>query len=98
MPLMTGMAVVFRWLGSGRYVADARCQEQLFGPVPMAGEALVRFADERRTAPVTDPSPVLAARRLTRTPRAYPWGVGWVQVILYWAIMPMAAWSMRWQW
>jgi hypothetical protein len=24
--------------------------------------------------------------------------LGWVQVILYWAIMPMAAWSMRWQW
>ncbi|GAA3799316.1 hypothetical protein GCM10022403_036610 [Streptomyces coacervatus] len=34
----------------GRYVADPRRQEQLFGPVPTAQEALAPFTDELRTA------------------------------------------------
>ncbi|TCO46772.1 uncharacterized protein YbjT (DUF2867 family) [Kribbella antiqua] len=46
MPLLTDMAAMFRWIDSGRYVADTRRQEQLFGPVPTAEDALARFTDE----------------------------------------------------
>ncbi|MFD9466028.1 SDR family oxidoreductase [Streptomyces sp. NPDC060027] len=50
MPLIKDMAAMFRWFETGRYVADPRRQEQLFGPVPTAEEALARFTDELRTA------------------------------------------------
>jgi uncharacterized protein YbjT (DUF2867 family) len=49
MPLVKDMAAMFRWFETGRYVADTRRQEQLFGPVPTAEEALARFTDELRT-------------------------------------------------
>jgi len=50
MRLIKDMAAMFRWFETGRYVADPRRQEQLFGPVPTAEEALARFTDELRTA------------------------------------------------
>jgi uncharacterized protein YbjT (DUF2867 family) len=50
MPLVKDMAAMFRWFDTGRYVADPRRQEQLFGPVPTTEEALARFTDELRTA------------------------------------------------
>ncbi|MET8077709.1 hypothetical protein [Streptomyces sp. NPDC005303] len=34
----------------GRYVAESRRQEQLFGPVPTAEDALARYTDELGTA------------------------------------------------
>jgi uncharacterized protein YbjT (DUF2867 family) len=46
MPLIKDMAAMFRWFETGRYVADPRRQEQLFGPVPTAEEALARFTAE----------------------------------------------------
>ncbi|MGW0515809.1 SDR family oxidoreductase [Crossiella sp. NPDC003009] len=51
MPVVKDMAAMFRWFETGRYVADPGRQEQLFGPVPTAEEALARFTDELRTAP-----------------------------------------------
>src|SRR4051794_22315937 len=48
MPLIKDMAAMFRWFETGNYVADPRRQEQLFGPVPTAEEALARFTDELR--------------------------------------------------
>ncbi|MGX5210306.1 hypothetical protein ACWKT3_16690 [Streptomyces violaceus] len=46
-PVVKDMVAMFGWFDTGRYVADPRRQEQLFGPVPTAEEALARFADER---------------------------------------------------
>ena len=40
------MAAMFGWFDTGRYVADPRRQEQLFGPVPTAEDALARLTDE----------------------------------------------------
>jgi hypothetical protein len=37
---------MFGWFDRGRYVADPRRQEQLFGPVPTAEDALARLTDE----------------------------------------------------
>ncbi|MFD3505158.1 hypothetical protein [Streptomyces sp. NPDC058678] len=50
MPLVKDMAAMFGWFDTGRYVADPRRQEQLFGPVPTAEDALARYTDELRTA------------------------------------------------
>lgn len=50
MPLIADMAAMFRWFETGRYVADPRRQEELFGPVPTAEETLARYTDELRTA------------------------------------------------
>ncbi len=50
MPIVKDMAAMFGWFDTGRYVADPRRQEQLFGPVPTAEEALARLTDELRTA------------------------------------------------
>jgi uncharacterized protein YbjT (DUF2867 family) len=46
MPLIKDMAAMFRWFETGRYVADPRRQEQLFGPVPTAEDAIARFTAE----------------------------------------------------
>ena len=46
MPTLKDMAAMFRWIDSGRYVADPRRQEQLFGPVPTAEETVARLTDE----------------------------------------------------
>ncbi|MEB3370505.1 SDR family oxidoreductase [Saccharopolyspora mangrovi] len=46
MPLLKDMAAMFHWFDTGRYVADPHRQEQLFGPVPTAEDALARFTDE----------------------------------------------------
>jgi len=50
MPIVQDMAAMFRWFDTGRYVADPRRQEQLFGPAPKAEDALARLHDELRTA------------------------------------------------
>ncbi|MFD4560383.1 SDR family oxidoreductase [Streptomyces sp. NPDC058469] len=49
-PVVKDMAAMFGWFDTGRYVADPRRQEQLFGPVPTAEHALAQFTDELRTA------------------------------------------------
>ncbi len=49
-PVARDMAAMFGWFDTGRYVADSRRQEQLFGPVPTAEDILARFTDELRTA------------------------------------------------
>jgi len=49
-PVVKDMAAMFGWFDTGRYVADPRRQEQLFGPVPTAEDVLARFTDELRTA------------------------------------------------
>ncbi|MFI5681957.1 SDR family oxidoreductase [Streptomyces cellulosae] len=46
MPVVKDMAAMFGWFDKGRYVADTRRQEQLFGPVPTAEDAIARFTDE----------------------------------------------------
>ncbi|MEV0905552.1 SDR family oxidoreductase [Streptomyces hokutonensis] len=48
-PVVKDMAAMFGWFDTGRYVADPRRQEQLFGPVPTAEDALARYTDELRT-------------------------------------------------
>jgi uncharacterized protein YbjT (DUF2867 family) len=65
MLLIKDLAAVFRWFETGRYVADPRRQEELFGPLPTAEEALARCTDELRTAQHRwqAPRPILAARR-----------------------------------
>lgn len=50
MPLVKDMAAMFGWFDTGRYVADTRRQEQLFGPVPTAEDTLARYTDELGTA------------------------------------------------
>jgi uncharacterized protein YbjT (DUF2867 family) len=49
-PVVKDMAAMFGWFDTGRYVADASRQEQLFGPVPTAEDVLAQFTDELRTA------------------------------------------------
>jgi uncharacterized protein YbjT (DUF2867 family) len=49
-PVVKDMAAMFGWFDTGRYVADPRRQEQLFGPVPTAEDALAEYTDELRTA------------------------------------------------
>ena len=46
MPLIKDMAAMFRWFETGRYVADPRRQEQLFGPAPTAEDAIARLTAE----------------------------------------------------
>ena len=46
MPIVKDMAAMFGWFDTGRYVADPRRQEQLFGPPPTAEDALARLTDE----------------------------------------------------
>lgn len=46
MPMVKDMAAMFGWIDSGRYVADPRRQEQLFGPVPAAEDAINWLTDE----------------------------------------------------
>ena len=46
MPIVKDMAAMFGWFDTGRYVADPRRQEQLFGPVPTAEDAIARLTDE----------------------------------------------------
>ena len=46
MPMVKDMAAMFGWFDTGRYVADPRRQEQLFGPAPTAEDALARLTDE----------------------------------------------------
>lgn len=47
-PIVKDMAAMFRWFDIGRYVADTRRQEQLFGPAPKAEDVLARLTDELR--------------------------------------------------
>jgi uncharacterized protein YbjT (DUF2867 family) len=45
-PMVKDMAAMFGWFDTGRYVADPRRQEQVFGPVPTAEQAVARLTDE----------------------------------------------------
>jgi uncharacterized protein YbjT (DUF2867 family) len=49
-PVVKDMAAMFGWFDTGRYVADPRRQQQLFGPAPTAEDALARYTDELGTA------------------------------------------------
>ncbi|MER6290180.1 SDR family oxidoreductase [Streptomyces sviceus] len=49
-PVVKDMAAMFGWFDTGRYVADPRRQEQLFGAVPTAEDTLRRYTDELGTA------------------------------------------------
>ncbi|MDL5205972.1 SDR family oxidoreductase [Streptomyces sp. ALI-76-A] len=49
-PVVKDMAAMFGWFDTGRYVADPRRQEQLFGPAPTAEDALARYTDQLATA------------------------------------------------
>jgi uncharacterized protein YbjT (DUF2867 family) len=49
LPIVKDMTAMFSWFDGGRYVADPRRQEQLFGPAPTAEDALTRLTDELRT-------------------------------------------------
>jgi uncharacterized protein YbjT (DUF2867 family) len=46
MPIVKDMSAMFGWIDTGRYVADPRRQEQLFGPAPTAEDAVARLTDE----------------------------------------------------
>lgn len=45
-PIVQDMTAMFGWFDTGRYVADPRRQEQLFGPPPTAEEAISRLTNE----------------------------------------------------
>ena len=46
-PVVKDMATMFGRFDTGRYVADPRRQEQLFGPVPTAEDALAALRPAR---------------------------------------------------
>ncbi|WP_327692938.1 SDR family oxidoreductase [Streptomyces sp. NBC_00459] len=46
LPLVKDMAAMFGWFDTGRYVADTRRQEEVFGPAPTAEDAIVQYTDE----------------------------------------------------
>ena len=48
-PIFKDMAAMFAWFDTGRYVADPRRQEQVFGPAPTAEQAVARITDELAT-------------------------------------------------
>jgi uncharacterized protein YbjT (DUF2867 family) len=43
MPMAKDMAAMFDWFKTGQYVADTTRQQQVFGPVPTAEDAVARF-------------------------------------------------------
>ncbi|KRE60515.1 NAD-dependent epimerase [Arthrobacter sp. Soil736] len=45
-PIVQDMTATFGWFDTGRYVANPRRQEQLFGPPPTAEDAIARLTDE----------------------------------------------------
>lgn len=45
-PVVKDMAAMFGWFDTGRYVADTRRQEELFGPAPTAEDTIARYTDE----------------------------------------------------
>jgi nucleoside-diphosphate-sugar epimerase len=45
-PIVQDMTAMFGWFDTGRYVANPRRQEQLFGPPPTAEEAIARLINE----------------------------------------------------
>jgi uncharacterized protein YbjT (DUF2867 family) len=45
-PIVQDMTAMFGWFDTGRYVADPRRQEQLFGPPPTAEDAIARLTNE----------------------------------------------------
>jgi len=57
-PVVKDMATMFGWFDTGRCVADPRRQEQLFGPVPTAEDALAALRPARTCdAQVVGPNP-----------------------------------------
>ena len=45
-PIVQDMTAMFGWFDTGRYVANPRRQEQLFGPPPTAEDAIGRLTNE----------------------------------------------------
>ena len=45
-PIVHDMTAMFGWFDTGRYVANPRRQEQLFGPAPTAEAAIARLTNE----------------------------------------------------
>ena len=45
-PIVRDMTAMFGWFDTGRYVANPRRQEQLFGPAPTAEAAIARLTNE----------------------------------------------------
>jgi uncharacterized protein YbjT (DUF2867 family) len=45
-PVVKDMTAMFGWFDTGRYVADPRRQEQVFGSAPTAEQAVARLTDE----------------------------------------------------
>jgi hypothetical protein len=45
-PIVQDMSAMFGWFDTGRYVANPRRQEQLFGPPPPAEDAIGRLTRE----------------------------------------------------
>lgn len=45
-PIVQDMTAMFGWFDTGRYVADPRRQEQLFGPPPTAEDTIARLTNE----------------------------------------------------
>jgi uncharacterized protein YbjT (DUF2867 family) len=45
-PIVQDMTAMFGWFDTGRYVANPRRQEQLFGPPPTAEDAMARVTNE----------------------------------------------------
>jgi uncharacterized protein YbjT (DUF2867 family) len=45
-PIVQDMTAMFGWFDTGRYVANPRRQEQLFGPPPTAEDAITRLTNE----------------------------------------------------
>lgn len=45
-PIVQDMTAMFGWFDTGRYVANPRRQEQLFGPPPTAEDAIKRITSE----------------------------------------------------
>lgn len=45
-PIVQDMAAMFRWFDTGRYIANPRRQEQLFGSPPTAEDAVTRLTSE----------------------------------------------------
>jgi uncharacterized protein YbjT (DUF2867 family) len=55
-PIINDMTAMFGWFDTGRYVADPRRQEQVFGPAPTAEQAVARLVEELvNTSPLQAP-------------------------------------------
>ncbi len=49
MPMVKDMAAMFRWFDTGNYIADTSRQTEVFGPAPVAEDAIERLARQLLT-------------------------------------------------